>query len=480
MIFSLAQVFIILVQSIWPRNKSVSIKLLKDIYNEPSEFYLNEFECILLVLKKDNKDLYLISDVTSKDMDELISSSDISEIRVVGQSSGIEKLVSLEHKVCEYLKKKKTIDSNSPVVFLVNENIIKFKRQKQKSELAQKKKVLIIDDSYTIQKLLTKIINQSDYLEVTHVASSPSQAKEILKSFRPDVITLDIHMPEMDGVTFYKTFLKSFNIPTACISSISMNEGPLILEALSNGVLTYIQKPDLKNIVADRHKIIEKLEAIRNITKEDLTTKVKEKVNSDVIDEFNNLNELIAIGSSTGGTQALENLLTQFPKKIPPVVIVQHIPEVFSKALAERLDRKCAFTIKEVEHNDLIQKNTVYIAKGGSQFKVKEIAGELRAILTDDSAMNSFKPSVDYLFESINNLSTNKGVGVILTGMGKDGAKGLLKLKNKGFYTIAQDEASSIVYGMPKVAFDIGATVEVVNINNMASAIIVAHNHLNK
>lgn len=458
----------------------MSIKLLKEIYKEPSEFYLKESEFILLVIKEGHKDLYLLNDVNSEDIDQIGSSSDILEIRVVGQASGIDKLISLGHKTCERLKKKKTIDSTSPIVFLVNENIIKFKKQKTSNEVIKKKKVLIIDDSYTIQKLLTKIINQSDYLEVAHVASSPSQAKEILKDFSPDVITLDIHMPEMDGVTFYKTYLKSLNIPTACISSISINEGPLVLEALSNGVLTYIQKPDLKNIVAARHKIIEKLEAIRNITKKDLSFKLNEEVATGSIGDFNSLDGLISIGSSTGGTQALETLLTQLPKEVPPIVVVQHIPEVFSKALADRLDKKCPFTIKEVEHNDLIDKNCVYIAKGGSQFKIKEISGELRAVLTDDPPVNSFKPSVDYLFNSIETLSVDKGVGVILTGMGKDGAKGLLKLKDKGFHTIAQNEASSIVYGMPKVAFEIGATKDVVDLKDMAKAIIAAHNHLNK
>lgn len=461
----------------------MSIKLLKEIYTEPTEFFLKDSEFILLILFENSKDLYLVNDATTIDLDEVDQLDEVQEIRVIGQKAGIDKLTSLNHSLCTKLKKKKTVASDSPIVFLANENVVKFKKQKKDSdstEVVVKKKVLIIDDSYTIQKLLTKIINQSDYLEVSHVASNPTEAQEILKTFKPDVITLDIHMPEMDGVTFYKNFLKKLNIPTACISSISINEGPLVLEALSHGVLTYIQKPDLKNIVAARHHIIEKLEAIRNISEVDLSTSHLKQVSDKVHADFNSNKGLIAIGSSTGGTQALETVLTSLPKEIPPILIVQHIPEVFSKALADRLDQKCSFRIKEVEDNDLIIPNCVYIAKGGCQFKVHEVAGEIRAVVNDDPAVNSFRPSVDYLFDSVDKINVSKGVGVILTGMGKDGAKGLLKLKNKGFHTIAQDEATSIVYGMPRVAFELGATCEVTGLNKISNSIIAAHNQLNK
>lgn len=461
----------------------MSIALLKDKFEETTEFKLGINELVLLVILKDQSLIYLLNDPKESDLNIIDELDNISEMRIIGNEKALTEFLSLNNKSLSFLKKKKTLGLETPILFLAQENQVKFKKvkAKEKNNVNEKKKVLIIDDSTTIQKLLTKTINSSEKLEVAKVASGPSEAKEILKNFTPDVITLDIHMPEMDGVTLYKTFLKDLNIPVACISSISISEGPLVLEALSSGVLTYIQKPDLKNMINAQEEIIDKLEAIMDIKQSDLLLKGLGQLDPyETANSFDSLDGLIAIGSSTGGTQALEAVLSSLPDEIPPIVIVQHIPEVFSKALADRLDEKCPFKIKEVEHNDLIEKNSVYIAKGGVQFKLRKVEGFLRAVLRDDPAVNSFKPSVDYLFESICQLDVDNGIGVILTGMGRDGAKGLLKLKEKGFHTIAQDEASSIVYGMPKVALEMGATKEVVSLSNIANSIVNAYNRYHK
>lgn len=337
------------------------------------------------------------------------------------------------------------------------------------------KNVLIVDDSKPIQKLLSKIVKGSDSLNLIGVAGCPSEARKIIEKEKVDLITLDIHMPEMTGVEFLKTYLERQNIPTVMISSVSMSEGSLVMEALANGAHTYIQKPKIETLDSEAPEILSKLETIAN------AGPVQKPLNSIKVNlKFDNNKGLIAIGSSTGGTQALQQLFINMPEEIPPIIVVQHIPAVFSKALADRLDSLCPFRVKEAEDGDYLKPNHIYIAAGGKQMKLLKRGEEVRLELNDDPPVNRFQPSVDYTFDSILQLENKPLVGVILTGMGADGAKGLLGLKNKGATTIAQDKASSIVYGMPKIAIEIGAANKVSSLEEMAQSIIVEYNRLVK
>ncbi len=352
-------------------------------------------------------------------------------------------------------------------------------KQKAITRSNEVKKVLIIDDSKTIQKLLKKIIEPSKKLKVIGVADRPSVARQLIEREKPDLITLDIHMPEMNGVEFLKSYLCELNINIVMISSVSMNEGPLVMDALSNGASTYIQKPSVGEIDKIGPSILEELEEVSNnvYMKTAMTkTKTNHVVQSNF--RFSQLDGLVAIGSSTGGTQALQTLFTSLPDEIPAIAIVQHIPAVFSKALADRLNLLCKFTVKEAENNEEVKKNTIYIAPGGQQFKIIKKAGKKIIEINDDDPVNRFKPSVDYLFHSLAKIGCQ--TGVILTGMGRDGAKGLLELKESGALTIAQDEETSVVFGMPKEAIALGAADKVCPLGKMGEEIILSYNRATK
>jgi two-component system chemotaxis response regulator CheB len=284
-------------------------------------------------------------------------------------------------------------------------------------------------------------------------------------------------MPEMNGVEFLKTYLGAKKIPTVMISSVSMNEGPLVMEALSSGASTYIQKPSIDKIKDLKEEIIEKLVAVANSS---CTKNYKFKMLGKQNLQFKHFDGMIAIGSSTGGTQALQEIFVNLPDNIPPIVVVQHIPAVFSKALADRLNELCAFTVKEAIDGEFLEKNTIYIAPGGKQMRILKRGEEKRIEVNDDPPMNRFQPSVDYMFNTLPQLEEDNLIGVILTGMGKDGAKGLLNLKECGAMTIAQDEESSVVFGMPKEAIAIGAANRVVSLDDMPNILIEEFNKLAK
>ena len=330
-------------------------------------------------------------------------------------------------------------------------------------------KVLIVDDSKTIRNLLSKMLSKSSRIEVVATAEKPSEVEELIKKHKPDVITLDIHMPEMNGVDLLKIIQPKFNIPTIMITSVSVEEGPLVLDALDSGAFDYIQKPSMEEIAEVGPILIEKVVEASKFkrTKESSSSLVSRSVQS-----FDK-NCKIVIGSSTGGTTALMDILSGLPKSIPPILVVQHIPAVFSKAFAERINDVCPFTVKEAEDGELVIDDTVYIAPGGKQMKIRCEDDNSYIVITDDAPVNRFKPSVDYLFNSIEQIARKEHVlAVILTGMGKDGAKGMKRLKDLGALTIAQNEESCVVYGMPKVAIEIGAVTDIVHKDQIANKLV--------
>lgn len=455
------------------------IKVLKGDPSKSIEFSVSHNEGLLLVTLGERPGLcFHFIDLKKEELTKLTTHlDDVESFKYLGCASYLDMfkehfsdLASLEERSIE-------ITDEIHVSYQASNNKLSF-RHVVNGEV--KKSVLIIDDSKTIQKMISTIVGSSDKLEVMGIAGCPSEAREILEEGKvsgqlPDLITLDIHMPEMTGVEFLKTYLKDFNIPTIMISSISMEEGPLVLEALASGAQTYIQKPTFEDLKKDMGALRERLEVIA-LSSTQAALKKPQTIVKNGSQNFIQFDGLIAIGSSTGGTQALQFLFESLPKHIPPIVVTQHIPAVFSKALADRLNSICPFTIKEVEDGELLEKDTIYIAPGGKQFKIHKRGDRLRTEVNDDPPMNRFKPSVDYLFKSIENCEIENLVGVILTGMGRDGAQGLLNLKNVGAHTIAQDEESSVVFGMPKAAIELGAQQEITSLDSMATRIVEAFN----
>jgi len=350
-----------------------------------------------------------------------------------------------------------------------------------------KTKVLIVDDSKTIRNLLTTILSQDSEIEVIGTAEKPSEARAFMAKHKPDVITLDVHMPEMDGVSFLREYLPKSPIPTVMISSISLEESPLILDALEFGAVDYIQKPTFEQLKVLAPKIIETIKLAANAqvkvghtTHSNLRNAILSKTKIPSTWDSENT-PLLVIGSSTGGTEALREILTHLPTEIPPTLIVQHIPPVFSKAFAMRMNEICPFTVTEATHQMKVLPNQVLIAPGGTQMKVVKLGKEY-FVEVDPNAppVNRHKPSVDPLFLSVAGLLPKKTIGIILTGMGSDGSKGLLKLRESGAMTFGQDEATSIVYGMPQAAMKIGAVSKQVPLKEIAKTLQNAWESLQK
>ena len=332
-------------------------------------------------------------------------------------------------------------------------------------------KLMIVDDSKTIRDLLSSIFSKVPEIEVVAVVDHPHKAQKLIPELKPDVITLDIHMPDMDGVTLLKSYIPKFPIPTIMISSLTMEEGPMVLNALESGAVDYIQKPSFSELAMLAPLMIEKVkEASRSKVKIEKSHESSKTAKfTGKIDE----SSLIVIGSSTGGTEALKQVFLSMPAAIPPTLVVQHIPPVFSKAFADRLNQLCPFEVREAKDGDLVAPNLVLIAPGGLQMEVVAKGSELRVKISDAAPMNRHKPSVDFLFDSLVKYAEKFNLAaVILTGMGADGARGLKALKDKGARTIAQDEASCVVFGMPKEAIRMGGVDFILPIQDIGAKIM--------
>ncbi|MBY0385662.1 chemotaxis response regulator protein-glutamate methylesterase [bacterium] len=346
------------------------------------------------------------------------------------------------------------------------------KKLNHKSVPQKKIKVLIIDDSETIHKLLTHIFNESNEIEVIGTVADPFKVEEAVIRLRPDVMTVDIHMDGMNGVQLLQKILPRFPIPSLLVTSLSINDGPYVLEGLKAGAVDHIQKPTIENIEIFADDIIEKIKiaSVANIKLNAFKARKNQNV-SRVLDQRG----LIAIGASTGGTEALAQILSQLPSQIPPIFVVQHIPAQFSKAFADRLNHLCSFEVCEAIDGQIVKPNCVYIAPGGRHMVVESNhKGQLYVKVIDGETVNRHRPSVDVLFNSIAhlNLEFKGGIGILLTGMGTDGAQGLLNLKNVGFKTLAQDKDSSVVYGMPKAAYELNAVDQVVALEDISETLI--------
>lgn len=336
--------------------------------------------------------------------------------------------------------------------------------------------VLIVDDSKSMRMVLRKILESSPKFKVIGEAGLPSEALKFLEKHRPDVITLDIQMPEMSGVELFKIINQRFGIPAVMVSALGKNEGHEVIDALDAGAFDYFQKPEASAIEAQAPVLHEKvIQASLSATRKRRPGGVRRKSAGQAVDGSQLAKiDLLAVGASTGGTEAIRLFFELLPADIPPTVVVQHIPPFFSAAFAERLNSLCKFEVREARDGDEIKKGLALVAPGGFHLEVEKSGGKLIAKLTEDPLVNRFRPSVDVMYKSILRVfskDASRVVGVILTGMGNDGAKGLLALRKAGARTIGQDEESSVVYGMPRAAAEIGACEEVAALEDIATVL---------
>ena len=337
----------------------------------------------------------------------------------------------------------------------------------------KKVKVMIIDDSAFVRQTLTAILNSDVEIEVIATASDPVFAASKISRNHPDVITLDLEMPRMNGLTFLKKLMQNFPIPVVVISSLTGKGSEMALKALEFGALEVITKPKLitkeffeesKILICDAVKaasqaktgkmvpIISKPGVIPRFSVDE----VLELSHKGVVIR-NTTDKIIVVGASTGGTTALEVFLKAMPPDCPGIVIVLHMPEVFTKSFADRLNKICSITVQEGTQGETITQGKAIIAPGNRHILIVKSGAKYSIDINDGPLVNRHRPSVDVLFRSAANYAGPNAIGIIMTGMGADGAKGLLEMKNSGAYTIAQDEESCIVYGMPKMAIALNA-----------------------
>lgn len=340
-------------------------------------------------------------------------------------------------------------------------------------------KVLIVDDSALVRKLLTEELSKQKDIEVVGTAVNPYVARDKIVKLKPDVLTLDLEMPRMDGLSFLSKLMKHYPMPVVVVSSLTPKNSENALMALRLGAVDVICKPgsaySTQNISREIVKAIRTASVARfdknlNHPKRQVSQSQK-KGQVPKARLVHTTNKLIAIGASTGGTRALEAVLSGLPAVLPGIVIVQHMPPVFTKSFAERLNTICRVQVKEAEDGDLIEPGHVLIAPGNYHMLVEKSGAKYYTQIKQGPPVHHQRPSVDVLFNSVADAAGVNSMGVLLTGMGADGAKGLLAMKQKGAHTIAQDEATSVVYGMPREASKLGAVDEELPLQNIARAI---------
>jgi two-component system chemotaxis response regulator CheB len=341
----------------------------------------------------------------------------------------------------------------------------------------RKIKVLIVDDSAIVRKLLTEALSGESGIEVIGTAPDPFIARDKILALSPDVVTLDIEMPRMDGLTFLKKLMLFHPMPVIVISSLAHASCQAGVEALRAGAVEVVAKPGGPYSVGElKVSLASKIRAAAASRVPRLRTpKPRPAVPppAPIAGKFNSL-ALIAIGASTGGTEAIEEVLTQLPADMPGIVIAQHIPAGFSRAFAERLDKFCPMRVAEAADGDMVRPGLALIAPGNFHMVLRKSGGVYRVSVKDGPMVCYQRPSVDVLFSSVAEAAGPKAVGVILTGMGSDGAQGMKKMKSAGASTIAQDEASCVVFGMPKEAIRLGGADRVVPLHLVAQAIRTA------
>jgi len=339
-------------------------------------------------------------------------------------------------------------------------------------------RVLIVDDSKLIRDVLTDILKEQPDIQVVGTAADAFEARDRIKELDPDVITLDVEMPKMNGLEFLDKLMRVKPLPVVMISSFTETGSEITFRALELGAVDFVLKPrlneqtpdDYGRVIADKIRAAKsaRLRPPRRVDPNETVTMPAVVAKKPVPRGVKTTERLICVGASTGGTEAIREFLVGMPTDCPGIVVVQHMPENFTRMFAERLDGLCQITVKEAEHNDPILPGHAYIAPGGKHLWVKRDEGQLLAKLSTEPPMNLHRPSVDFLFMSAAKFVGPDAIGVIMTGMGRDGAKGMLEMKAKGAWNIAQDEATSVIFGIPKETIRIGAARHVLPLGMIA------------
>ncbi len=334
-------------------------------------------------------------------------------------------------------------------------------------------KVLIVDDSAVVRNVFSSELAKDREVEVIDTAPDPFVARDKIVKLQPDVITLDIEMPRMDGVTFLRKLMKHYPLPVIIVSSLTPKGSSLALEAIDAGAVDVLCKPGPSYAVGDMSDdLIHKIKAARFVDMKKHLASLKPFVKPKTLALAQTSHRIIAIGSSTGGTQALQSVLSVLPANSPGIVIVQHMPANFTKAFADRLNKVCEVNIKEAQDGDVVVPGQVLIAPGGYHMLLHRSGARYFVQIKDGPVVCHQRPSVDVLFKSVAKYAGKNAVGVIMTGMGNDGANGLKLMHDTGAETISQDEASCVVYGMPKAAAELGAADHIVPLDNIAQMML--------
>ncbi len=341
-------------------------------------------------------------------------------------------------------------------------------------------RVIVIDDSALMRNLLKEIIDEAPDLECIATAPDPLIAREKIRELNPDVITLDIEMPKMDGLEFLERLMRLKPTPVIMISSLTEQGSEAALRALELGAVDIIAKPKLdivRGIQGYADDIREKIRSAAGANVKPMFSSVTPNHSADVVlskisKPILKTEKLIIVGASTGGTEALKEFLMPMPPDSPAILIAQHMPEMFTKSFANRLDSLCRITVKEAEQGERILPGHAYIAPGHSHLMLGVSGANYVCQLSQGEPVNRHRPSVDVLFRSVANLAGKNAIGVILTGMGKDGAIGMLEMKQAGSYNFAQDEASCVVFGMPKEAIALGGVHEILPLKDISTRVL--------
>lgn len=336
-------------------------------------------------------------------------------------------------------------------------------------------KVIIVDDSAVIRRFFSEILKSDPEIEVIATANDPYDAREKIKKYNPDVITLDVEMPKMNGVDFLEKIMRLRPMPVLMVSTLTQKGADTTMKCLELGAVDYIGKPQIQT----GHFLEEITEEL--VSKVKIAAKAKvaglsgDSLQANKVQNYSKSPlkaDFIAIGSSTGGVEALRKILSNLPLGLPPIGIVQHMRESFLESFATRLNDICATNVKLVEHGEDLKRGCVYIGRGEEHFEVRVSGGNIKAISKPGEKVGGHLPAVDVLFSSVAQMIGNRAIGVMLTGMGSDGANGMVEMHNNGAYNIGQNEESCVVYGMPKAAFNAGAIDKQLHLSKIADEIV--------
>ncbi len=333
---------------------------------------------------------------------------------------------------------------------------------------AKRIKVLVVDDSMLFREVLSRGLSSDPAIEVVATAGDPYEARDMILKYNPDVMTCDVEMPKMNGLDFIRKLLPQYPLPVIVVSAVN----GIVFDAMNAGAVDFVVKPDLRHVNSVEHFLKDMITKVKVASAAKVRLRLAEephKMDGSTISPTDQ--KVIAIGASTGGTEAILQVLRGLPVNIPGIVIVQHIPPAFSRMFAERLNASLPLEVKEAVTGDMVMPGRVLIAPGDQHMKLVKAGNHYRVECSPGEKVNGHCPSVDVLFESVARAAGENAIGVILTGMGYDGAKGLLAMRRRNARTLGQDEETSVVYGMPKVSFNLGAVEKQLPLQKIASGI---------